>query len=54
MATINLFRNATDVECFAPGQRIFEEGQPGNTMYHFSLQVMRVMADRLRRMNARV
>ena len=31
--TINLFRNATDVNTFTAGQVIFKEGQPGDVMY---------------------
>ena len=118
MAKTNLFRSADNFESYAPGQTIFEEGQPGDVLYvvkegeveilvgsdvvetldagevfgemallesksrsasaraktacqivpvneqrftflvqqtpHFSLTVMRTMAERLRRMNERV
>ncbi|HKC93732.1 MAG TPA: Crp/Fnr family transcriptional regulator [Nitrospira sp.] len=31
--TVNLFRNAADVNTFTAGQVIFKEGQPGDVMY---------------------
>jgi CRP/FNR family transcriptional regulator, cyclic AMP receptor protein len=33
MTTLNLFRQATNVETYTAGQVIFQEGQPGNVMY---------------------
>ena len=33
MTTLNLFRNAKDVQSFTAGQTIFEAGQPGDLMY---------------------
>ena len=33
MAKTNLFRTADNFESYAPGQMIFEEGQPGDIMY---------------------
>ncbi len=31
--TLELFHNATDFESYAPGRRIFSEGDPGERMY---------------------
>ncbi len=33
MKTIELFQNATEFESYAPGQRIFSEGDAGDRMY---------------------
>jgi len=33
MVTIDLFRNEENTQSFAPGQKIFSEGDPGDTMY---------------------
>ena len=33
MNLLNLFRNAENVERYSAGQKIFEEGQPGDVMY---------------------
>ncbi len=33
MAKTNLFRTADNAESYAPGQMIFEEGQPGEVLY---------------------
>ena len=33
MAKTNLFRTADNCESYAPGQMIFEEGQPGAVLY---------------------
>jgi len=33
MTTLNLFRNAKDVQSYAAGQTIFEAGVPGDLMY---------------------
>ena len=33
MKPLELFQNATDFQTYAPGQRIFSEGDPGDQMY---------------------
>jgi hypothetical protein len=62
---VNLFRNARDSQTLASGEVLFREGDHGDTTFvdqkhftylvhehpTFALQVMTIMAERLRRTN---